>query len=96
MNSSKWSARSDADHGAWPRMVASQPSPPAPRPAVSRPSDTSSSVISSRAKGTGWRKLGEATIVPSRIVDVAIAAAVRVGTAANHGPSRKVRQAMWS
>ena len=43
----------------------------------------SSRVNSSRAKGTGWRKFGDATSVPSRIVDVAAATAATVGTAAN-------------
>ena len=77
-------------------MVASHPSPPDPSPTVSRPSDTSSSVISSRANGTGCRKFGEATSVPNRIVEVASAAAVSVGIAANHDESRSDRQAMWS
>ncbi|MDF9811558.1 hypothetical protein M2266_000789 [Streptomyces sp. SPB162] len=36
------------------------------------------------------------TRVPSRIRSVAVAAAVRVGTAPNHGPSRNVRQERWS
>src|SRR2546423_11127131 len=56
----------------------------------------SSSVISSLANGTGWRKFGDATSVPSRIRVVAHAAAVRVGIAPNHDRSRNERQARWS
>lgn len=56
----------------------------------------SSSAVSCRAKLTGWRKFGEATRVPSLIRDVTVAAAVRVGTASNHGPSTSVRQPRWS
>ena len=67
---------------------------PAPIPSVSRPPEMSSSVTS---PGTGWRKFGEATRKPSRIVDVDRAAAVNVGMARlNHGPSAKDRQAKWS
>jgi transposase len=40
--------------------------------------------------------LGEATMVPSRIREVVRAAAARVGTASNHGPSTRSRQPMWS
>src|SRR3569833_3150550 len=46
--------------------------------------------------GTGCRATGDATNVPSRIRDVTIAAAVRVGTAANHGPSTRFLQPRWS
>ena len=56
----------------------------------------SSNATTSLAKGTGWRKLGEATRVPSRMRSVARAAAVSVGTAANQGESRNDRQARWS
>jgi hypothetical protein len=47
-------------------------------------------------KGTGCRATGDATNVPSRMRDVTIAAAVRVGTAENHGPSTRLRQPRWS
>ena len=56
----------------------------------------SSNVTTSLAKGTGWRKLGETTRVPSRMRSVARAAAVSAGTAANQGESRSDRQARWS
>jgi len=65
-------------------------------PSWNRPPDRSSSVISSLAKGTGCRKFGDATKVPSRIVVVASAAAASTGTVANHGPSASERQARWS
>ena len=63
---------------------------------MSRPSLRSSRATTSRANGTGWRKVGVATSVPNRIVLVTDAAAASVGTAANHGESRRVRQARWS
>jgi hypothetical protein len=69
---------------------------PEPTPRVNRPLDTSSSASRLRAKGTGWRKFGDATMVPSRIRRVTMAAAVSVGTASNHGPSTSDRQPMWS
>jgi hypothetical protein len=56
----------------------------------------SSRLISSFANGTGWRKFGLATQVPSRIVEVTVAAATRVGTVANHGWSRSERHDRWS
>ena len=65
-------------------------------PSVSRPPEMSSSVTSSVAKGTGWRKFGDATSGPRRIRSVALAAAVSVGTAPNHVESRSERQARWS
>ena len=77
-------------------MEASHPSLPAPTPSVNRPPLMSSSVMSSRAKGTGCRKFGEATSVPSRIVVVTVAAAVSVGMAENQGEPRRSPQAMWS
>jgi hypothetical protein len=40
----------------------------------------------------GERGLTDVTRVPSRIRPVAVAAAVSVGTALNHGSSRKLRQ----
>jgi hypothetical protein len=52
--------------------------------------------MSSLANGTGCRKFGEATNVPSRMVVVASAAAASTGTVANHGPSASDRQARWS
>jgi hypothetical protein len=55
---------------------------------VSRPALTWSSVIASLASVTGWRKFGDATIVPSRIRDVAVATPVSQGIAANHGFAR--------
>ncbi len=64
-NSTKRSARSPGVHASWPSTVASHPGPPAPRPSVSRPSLRSSRATISRAKGTGWRKFGVATSVPS-------------------------------
>ncbi len=48
------------------------------------------------ANGTGCRRFGEVTSVPSRMVLVLSAAATSVGTVANHGPSAIVRQARWS
>ncbi|CAM5608303.1 hypothetical protein SBADM41S_00553 [Streptomyces badius] len=65
-------------------------------PSVIRPPEMSSREISSLASVTGWRKFGEVTRVPSRRRSVAVAAAVSVGRAPNHGPSRKVRQDRWS
>jgi hypothetical protein len=56
----------------------------------------SSSAVTSRAKWTGWRKFGDATRVPIRIVDVTVAAAVSVVIASNHGPSARSRQPRWS
>ncbi len=52
--------------------------------------------MTSLANGTGWRKFGEATQVPSRIRSVTTAAAVSSGTVASHGPSASERQARWS
>ncbi len=95
-NSANRSARSRGDHGSCPSTDASKPVPPDPIPSVTRPALTSSSVISSLARVTGCRKFGEVTIVPSRIRSVTPAAAVSVGTAPNHGPSRKVRHDRWS
>src|SRR5207248_342279 len=46
--------------------------------------------------GTGCRATGDATNVPSRMRDVTIAAAVRVGTAENHGPSTRFLHPRWS
>ncbi|CAM5354598.1 hypothetical protein STANM309S_03433 [Streptomyces tanashiensis] len=95
-NSPKRSARSFGVHASCPRAVASKPLPPAPMPRVIRPPETSSSVISSLASVTGCRKFGEVTRVPSPSRSVAVAAAVSVGSAPNHGPSRKLRQDRWS
>ena len=44
----------------------------------------------------GEKGLTDVTSVPSRIRSVAVAAAVRVGTAPNQGSSRKDRQDRWS
>lgn len=44
----------------------------------------------------GERGLTEVTRVPKRILCVAVAAAVSVGIAPNHGPSRKDRHDRWS
>jgi hypothetical protein len=55
-----------------------------------------SSVISSLAKGTGCRKFGEATKVPSCSLDVVSAAAVNAGTVAYQLESAKARHARWS
>ena len=94
-NSANRPARSRAVTGV-PSTSASNPVPPAPMPSSSRPSLTSSRPITSLANGTGWRKFGEATQVPSRIRSVTTAAAVSNGTVASHGPSASERQARWS
>ena len=95
-NSVNRSARSLVDQGSRSSVVASQPKPPAPMPRVKRPAERSSRVMSSRANGTGWRKVGDATRVPSRILSVTTAAAAKVGTAACQGPSRRLLQLRWS
>lgn len=95
-NSPNRSARSFGDQASWPIAVASNPVPSAPIPRVRRPPDTSSSDTISFASVTGCRKLGEVTSVPSRRRSVAVAAAVSVGTAPNHGSSRNDRQDRWS
>jgi hypothetical protein len=56
----------------------------------------SSRAVSWRAKLAGWRKFGEATKVPGATREVAVAAAVSVGTASNQGPSTRLRQPRWS
>ena len=48
------------------------------------------------ANGTGWRKLGEATSVPSLILVVAAAAEASVVTASYQGPSGMRLKVMWS
>ena len=52
--------------------------------------------MTSLAKGTGWRKFGDATHVPSPIRSVTAAAAASNGTVANHGSSARSRHARWS
>ena len=69
-NSSKRAMRSAGGHGSCPSALASGPSLPGPRPRSSRPSLRSSSARASRASVTGWRKLGVATSVPSRMRSV--------------------------
>ncbi len=95
-NASSRSIRSPGVGRGRPSTSASQPLPPAPTPRMRRPSLTSSSVISSLANGTGWRKFGDATHVPRPIRDVTVAAATSVGTVANHGSSFRSCQARWS
>ena len=95
-NSSNRSARSRPESDRPPSTAASNPGPPAPTPMTIRPPDITSSVISSLAKGTGCRKLGEATKVPRVSRDVDSAAAARVGTVACQSESTKARQARWS
>jgi hypothetical protein len=97
VNSANRSARSRGDHSPCPTTAASNPVPPAPMPTVTRPPLMSSSDMSSFASVTGCRKFGEVTIDPSRIREVTPAAAVSVGTAPNHGPSRNgTRHDRWS
>lgn len=92
------SPRARGVSGGSPRTMVSKlvPPAPAPTPRTSRPPQMSSTAVSWRAKVTGWRKFGEATIVPSRIREVTAAAAVSVGMASNHGPSTRSRQPRWS
>ena len=52
--------------------------------------------MTSLASVTGWRKFGEVTSVPRRMVVVTPAAAVSRGMAENQGPSRSSRQVRWS
>jgi hypothetical protein len=52
--------------------------------------------MTSFANGTGCRKFGDATHVPSRIRSVTAAAAASSGTVANHGSSASDRHARWS
>ena len=47
-----------------------------------------SRVMASLASVTGWRKLAEATMVPRRMVVVAVANPVNQGIVACHGRSR--------
>ena len=56
----------------------------------------SSSDCTSRWNVTGCRKLGDDTNVPSRTVEVTIAAAVSVGVVPNHGDSGSPPQTRWS
>ena len=95
-NSENRLTRSPAESSPVPSTPASKPVPPAPTPSWKRPSETSSRLISSLANGTGWRKFGDATNVPRRIRLVTRAAAVSVGTVANHGLSARLRQDRWS
>src|ERR1700722_9933815 len=95
-NSAKRARRSPGVQGPWPSAVASGPSLPGPSPRSRRPPLTSSSASASRASVTGWRKLGVATRVPSRMRWVTAAAAASTGTAACHGPSGMPPQRTWS
>ncbi len=70
--------------------------PPDPRPRSIRPPAISSTVAISFANGTGCRKFGDATNVPSRMREVASAAAVSVGMVAPHGSPASDRQERWS
>src|SRR5690606_303138 len=83
-------------HSGPPRTPASEARrvPPAPTPTVSRPPLTWSIVLTACAVGTGCRKFGEVTIVPSRIREVTAAAALSVVYASYQGV--EPRHAMWS
>ena len=64
---------------------------PAPSPSSTRPSDRASSVATSRARVTGWRKSLARTNVPSRRELVASAAAARAGKGQTVGRGDRAR-----
>ena len=58
--------------------ISRNPEPPAPRPRIARPPESSSRDATATAVRAGWRTYGSVTRVPSRMREVRMAVAVKL------------------